>query len=160
MVEPHSTVLFLPAGFTFAVIHIAAAPSVLIRLVFTRARADERGVVLEGLVVALHGHSVPPTSRQATLVEPMTDRVHPGDCPVTLPYGHPPGSPGCVAPRGSIDTMNRYGVGVRGDRLVILWPPSELEFDSALVFAAWIVTLAERLDGPSFDEVQKAVRST
>jgi len=59
-----------------------------------------------------------------------------------------------------IDTMNRYGVGVRGDRLVILWPPTELEFDNALVFAAWIVTLAERLDGPSFDEVRKAVRNT
>lgn len=28
----------------------------------------------------------------------MTEVVHPGDCPVTLSYGHAPGVPGCVVP--------------------------------------------------------------
>lgn len=33
----------------------------------------------------------------------MAELVHPGDCPVTLPYNHRRGTPGCVAPHHPAD---------------------------------------------------------
>lgn len=39
--------------------------------------------------------------------------------------------------------FNKWGVGVQGDKIVILLPPQRLSKDAALTFAAWIVALAE-----------------
>jgi hypothetical protein len=57
-----------------------------------------------------------------------------------------------------IDTLNRHAVGIRGGKIVILLPPSELTPDAALVFAAHIVALAEFESTHSFDAVLSEVQ--
>lgn len=58
----------------------------------------------------------------------------------------------------AIDTMNKFMVGVQGDSIVMLRPPrGAISKKDALVFAAWIATLADD-DGLSFDAALKAVQ--
>jgi hypothetical protein len=62
-----------------------------------------------------------------------------------------------------IDTANRYMVGVKGEKIVVLLPPtaviSKLE---ALTFAAWLVTMAVMLpdETPTFEEIMDEVLDT
>jgi len=58
----------------------------------------------------------------------------------------------------AIDTINRHGVGVMGDGIVILNPPRTLSKREALVFAAWIVALVG--DDDLWDATRFAVEST
>ena len=60
-----------------------------------------------------------------------------------------------------IDTLNRYGVSLAfTDRVALLMPPrTPMEADDALVFAAWIVALADPM-GDRFPAVLEAVRGT
>ena len=58
-----------------------------------------------------------------------------------------------------MENINRYLVGVRGDHIVILRPlPREMLKSEALMFAAWIVTMATN-DEDEFAEYLKAVQS-
>lgn len=58
-----------------------------------------------------------------------------------------------------IDTSNKFMVGVQGDNIVIMLPPpGRITKRDALVFAAWIATLADD-DGLSFDAVLAAVQN-
>lgn len=60
-----------------------------------------------------------------------------------------------------MDTMNKHLVGVQGDKIVIMMPPREpMSKPEALVFAAWIVTLADYSeDEKDFRSALEAVRS-
>lgn len=59
-----------------------------------------------------------------------------------------------------MDTFNKHMVGVQGDNIVIMNPPREpMSKADALVFAAWIVTLADDYDG-GFQKVLEAVHNT
>ena len=58
-----------------------------------------------------------------------------------------------------VDTTNRYFVGARADKIVVMNPPHEMTKSQALVFAAWIATLADD-DGISFDAALAAVQNT
>lgn len=58
-----------------------------------------------------------------------------------------------------IETFNRYGVGRRGARIVIMGLRAELSKDEALNLAAWLVALAEEHDG-EFAGLLEAVRNT
>jgi hypothetical protein len=42
-----------------------------------------------------------------------------------------------------INTLNRFAVGVRGNKIVIMIPPREMTPRDAIVFAAHVVVLAE-----------------
>jgi hypothetical protein len=58
-----------------------------------------------------------------------------------------------------IDTFNKHMVGVQGDNIVIMMlPRGPMSKADALVFAAWIVTLADDHDG-GFQKVLAAVQS-
>lgn len=58
----------------------------------------------------------------------------------------------------AIDTSNKFMVGVQGNSIVIMMPPpGRISKRDALVFAAWIATLADD-DGLSFDAALKAVQ--
>lgn len=57
------------------------------------------------------------------------------------------------------DLFNKHFVGVRADGIVILMPPVKpMSKREALVFAAWIVALADE-DGDEFDKTLKQVRN-
>lgn len=44
----------------------------------------------------------------------------------------------------NIDTLNRFGVATRGGNITLLMPPrGEMTREVALVFAAWLVALAD-----------------
>lgn len=60
-----------------------------------------------------------------------------------------------------MDTSNKHMVGVMGQEIVIMNPPRRLSKDDALMFAAWIVALAEyEHDGESaFQQCRDAVES-
>lgn len=63
----------------------------------------------------------------------------------------------------TVDTFNRHGVGAKGGAVVILRSPGVLGRTDALMFAAYIVAIAETLephDGPTFAEALEAVRGT
>jgi hypothetical protein len=59
-----------------------------------------------------------------------------------------------------MDLANKHFVGLQGQNIVILNPPSRLSKDDALLFAAWIVALADyEHDGiDAFNEVLEAVQ--
>jgi hypothetical protein len=58
-----------------------------------------------------------------------------------------------------MDTFNKYVVGVNGDKIVILAPPrGPISKEDALMFAAWIVTLAD-YSGEEFAKALEAVQS-
>jgi hypothetical protein len=59
-----------------------------------------------------------------------------------------------------INTLNRYAVGKRGKQVVILMPPRELSCDEALVFAAYLVSMAEMDTETKFADVLDAVQNT
>jgi len=65
---------------------------------------------------------------------------------------------------GTIDTANRFMVGVFRDDLVFLRPvPQKLSKDDALNLAAWIVALADDSGGDDdgdFQALLKAIRNT
>lgn len=55
-----------------------------------------------------------------------------------------------------MDTFNQYIVGIRGDDITILNPPpGSICKEDALVFAAWIVSLAD----PTGEEFKKALEA-
>lgn len=59
-----------------------------------------------------------------------------------------------------MDTFNKHFVGVRGDDIVIINPPAgPISKADALVFAAWIVTLADD-DETGFQKALEAVHNT
>lgn len=58
-----------------------------------------------------------------------------------------------------MDTFNKHMVGVQGDNIVIMMPPrGPMSKHEAMVFAAWIVTLAD--DDDKFAEVLMAVHNS
>lgn len=58
-----------------------------------------------------------------------------------------------------LDTFNRWGVGVHGDKIGMLMPPRGLMTkDEALLLAAWLVTLAD-YSGDRFQAVLDKVQS-
>jgi len=64
-----------------------------------------------------------------------------------------------------LDTMNRHGVGTRqlgGGQVVILRPPRALTKGEALMFAAYVATLAETLEphDVTFADALRLVRKT
>ena len=57
-----------------------------------------------------------------------------------------------------MDTFNKYMVGVQGDNIVIMMPPrAPMSKADALMFAAWIITLAD--DDETFQKALEAARS-
>lgn len=81
--------------------------------------------------------------------------------------GHAPGCVGALSGAIQIETLNRYGVGVRGDRVVLrpgLLPASyELTAAQAKNLAAWLAVSAETVEtdegAPSFEDVLRAVEN-
>jgi hypothetical protein len=64
-----------------------------------------------------------------------------------------------------IDTGNWHMVAFRGDRVVIMSPPGDWEFlppERARLLAAWLVTMADVIDGQDdrFEQIRQAVRNT
>lgn len=58
-----------------------------------------------------------------------------------------------------MDTFNKHMVGVQGDTIIIINPPrAPMSKADALVFAAWIVTLADD-DETKFKEALTAVQT-
>lgn len=58
-----------------------------------------------------------------------------------------------------MDLFNRWMVGVNMDDIVIMMPPTRLTNDQALVFAAWIVALADPI-GEKFKKTLDAICNT
>lgn len=59
-----------------------------------------------------------------------------------------------------IDTANKFMIGVRGDRVNILNPPTrltELSADEAMLLAAYLVAVIEHKATHSFQDVLEAV---
>ena len=60
-----------------------------------------------------------------------------------------------------MDTMNKFFVGIQGDNVAVLNPPRGLlSKDDAIIFAAWLVTMAGDYDGERFNAAFDAVKST
>ena len=60
----------------------------------------------------------------------------------------------------NLDTNNHGVIGLMGDKIIIRNPPGHLMHkDDALVFAAWIVTLADPT-GERFQQVLDAVQNS
>jgi hypothetical protein len=58
-----------------------------------------------------------------------------------------------------MDTFNKHMVGVQGNNILIMNPPrGPMSKEEALIFAAWIVTLADD-DETGFQKALEAVRS-
>lgn len=58
-----------------------------------------------------------------------------------------------------MDTFNKHMVGVQGENIVIMNPPrGPISKADALVFAAWIVTLADD-DETGFEKALEAVQA-
>jgi hypothetical protein len=64
--------------------------------------------------------------------------------------------------RNSMETFNKFAVGVAGRDVVIVVPPRRLSPADAMLFAAWLVTMAQIQDSKlePFDTYLKAVRSS
>jgi hypothetical protein len=58
-----------------------------------------------------------------------------------------------------IDTFNKFMVGMRGNTVVVMRPTNAMSRMEALVFAAYLVTLADPA-GDQFAAVLDAVQST
>lgn len=60
-----------------------------------------------------------------------------------------------------MDVPNNHGVCIRGDgKIAILLPPvAPMSKDEALIFASWIILLADPL-GDRFEEIISAVENT
>lgn len=59
-----------------------------------------------------------------------------------------------------MDTFNKHMVGVQGDNIVIVSPPrAPMSKTDALLFAAWIVALADD-DETGFQKALEAIRNT
>jgi hypothetical protein len=70
---------------------------------------------------------------------------------------------------GQIDTTNRFGVGVRGQNVIVMKFGSRMSHDDAMNLAAYLVAMAETISGESpdtysgetsFDAWLNAVRGT
>jgi hypothetical protein len=59
-----------------------------------------------------------------------------------------------------LDVTNKFLVGAAGPNIVIMNPPRSLSVDDALVFAAWIVALAEYRAKTPFADVLEKVQDT
>jgi hypothetical protein len=58
------------------------------------------------------------------------------------------------------ETMNKFLVGIQGDRISIMNPPrANIPKSEALLLAAWLVVLAEDHDG-DFECILEAVRNS
>lgn len=56
-------------------------------------------------------------------------------------------------------TINKHMVGMQGGRIVIHLPPREpMEKEDALIFAAWIIALADPI-GDRFKEILDTIQS-
>jgi hypothetical protein len=64
-----------------------------------------------------------------------------------------------MAEATQIDPANKQAVAVRDESIVVLYPPAEMSKPDALLFAAWIVAMAETEDG-EFQKYRDAVEST
>ncbi len=63
-------------------------------------------------------------------------------------------------PHEPIDTSNTHLVGVRGDEILVMLPPTRpMSRAEALRFAAWLVALAD-FDDDQFPRILDAVRNT
>lgn len=59
-----------------------------------------------------------------------------------------------------IDMTNIHGVSVHAENIVVLAPSRRMTYDEALVFAAWIVAIADHSDDHAeFDKILAAVES-
>lgn len=60
-----------------------------------------------------------------------------------------------------LDTLNRQSVGLQGTEVVILLPRNRMTADEAMMFAAYLITMAQMADSklPSFVEYVRAVQS-
>ena len=59
-----------------------------------------------------------------------------------------------------MDVMNKYGVATNGERVAVLLPPrGDMTNEEAIIFAAWLVTLADPA-GEKFAEILAAVHNT
>lgn len=64
-------------------------------------------------------------------------------------------------PRTEIDTSNRFVVSVNGSGILVMNPPqAPITPEDALVFAAWLVALAEHQASFDFDDARKAVENS
>lgn len=63
-------------------------------------------------------------------------------------------------PSGTIDIDNRHMVGALGQRIVVMNPPKSMTADEALVFAAWLVALAEYQASAKFEDILARVQNT
>jgi hypothetical protein len=61
-----------------------------------------------------------------------------------------------------METFNKFAVGVIGTDVAIMMPPRRLTPDEAMMFAAWIVTMAQIQDAklPAFVQYVNAVQAT
>jgi len=61
-----------------------------------------------------------------------------------------------------MNTLNKFAVGVMGPDVVIVMPPRRLSPHDAMMFAAWLVCMAQISDFklPAFDEYLKEVRAS
>lgn len=60
---------------------------------------------------------------------------------------------------GNIDPINRHGVGVQGDNIVILFPKPKMTRDEALSLASFLVVLADP-DGERFQRFLDKVKAS
>jgi hypothetical protein len=56
-----------------------------------------------------------------------------------------------------IDVSNQQGVALVGEDVLVLWPKGRMTRREALVHAAWIVAVAQTVDG-EFEVIRGAVR--
>ena len=61
-----------------------------------------------------------------------------------------------------MDTLNKQGVAIRGSSVVILFPRQSLTPEEAMMFAAWLVVMAQMLDDSlrPFGDYLAAVENT
>lgn len=57
------------------------------------------------------------------------------------------------------ETWNKFGVGIRGKRLVMMVSPIGITPDDALLLAAWLVAVAEPFASVQFDPLLEKIRS-
>lgn len=60
----------------------------------------------------------------------------------------------------TLDIDNRHMVGALGQKIIVMNPPKQLSPDEALVFAAWLVALAEFQASVKFEDVLTKVQNT
>jgi hypothetical protein len=60
-----------------------------------------------------------------------------------------------------IETMNDHLIGMQGDLITVMIPPTRMSVDEALRFAAWIVAMADASPSHTrFEAVLRAVENT